>query len=250
MSNFVVINNNLLTEATKGGQSPARLNDTQSILRVNKKNEEILKEYIKYSSEDILALDKTKKAESYVRDFDNSGRAVTRIAITEKGWSFLAHFVECTTSTLGGIYCENYSGQVESQHYAKFYDSNGAEITDPLDMGDCVKSVFTILPSIDYEVVSGEIHQYNRPEGNMRLHSLIGAFMPNGAPISVKEFVRNLNLKFKDKAKAIVTDGRAPKLLRREFAGLPVDANQLQIVVNHEAGVVHELMIELEYYRE
>jgi hypothetical protein len=250
LNRFVIIDNNLITEATKGGQHPAPFNETQSIIRVNTDNEDNLKEFVKYTDEQLLALDRNEVAKSTVTPKDLSNRDFVRLAITQEGWAFLAHFIECTTSTIGGIYCENYNGQIESQHYAKFYDVDGNEITEEAGMGNCVKSVFTIIPSIDYEVVCGEIHQYERPTNNMRLHSIIGAFMPDGTPLSVKEFVRNLNMKFKDKAKAIVTDGRAPKLLKKSYAGLPFDANQIQIVINHEAGIKHELMIELEYYRE
>jgi hypothetical protein len=247
---FVVVDKNLITEKIKANQEPAYFNESQVVLRVNKDNEDYFQDFIKYTQDEFLALDRTKKADSYIKDYDDSGRPFTRLAITEKGWSFLAHFIECETSLLDSCYCEDHNGNRESQHYAKFYDSNGDEITDNLDMGDCVKSVFTIIPSIDYEIVSGEIHQFERPTGNLRLHSLIGAFMPDGTPISVKEFVRNLNLKFKDKAKAIVTDGRSPKLLKKEYADLPFDANQIQIVVNHDAGVRHQIMVELEYYRQ
>jgi hypothetical protein len=250
LSKFVIIDNNLITQSTKGGQQPAVFNDSQSVIRVNESNEQELKEFIKYTSDEILSLDKSVNAKSTVTPRDLSNRTFTRLAITEAGWAFIAHFIECTTSTVDGVYCENYAGQIESQHYAKFYDADNNELTTEQDMLNCVKSVFTIIPSIDYEVVCGEIHQYERPTSNMRLHSIIGAFMPDGTPLSVKEFVRNLNMKFKDKAKAIVTDGRAPKLLRKSFAGLPFDANQIQIVINHEPGIKHELMIELEYYRE
>lgn len=184
-------------------------------------------------------------------DKDKDGRPFTRLAITEKGWTFLAHFIEAETSVLNSIYCEDHTRTVEAQHYCKFYDVNGVELTSQAAIDtSCVKSVFTIIPGIDFEVVAGEIHQFERPTTNMRLHSIIGVIAPNGAPIATTEFVRNLNMKFKDKAKAIVTDGRAPKRLNKTVEGVPYDANQLQIVVNHDAGVKHQFMIELEYYRQ
>ena len=248
---FVVIDNNLLTEKTKAGQEPALFNSTQSILRVNRGNEEILKDFIKYSSEEILGLDNTRQARSTVFPKDESNRSFTRLAITQEGWAFLAHFVEAKTSTIDSIYCEDHNGNKEPQHYCKFYNADGLVLTSQSEIDtECVRSVFTIIIGFDFEIVCGEIHQYERPTTDIRMHSLMGAFMPDGTPISVKPFVKNLNMKFKDKAKAIMTDGRAPKLLRKEFAGLPFDANQIQIIVNHEAGVKHEFMVELEYYRE
>lgn len=251
LNQFVVINKNLITDSIKANQDPAFLNETQRILRVNKDNEDLLKNYIKYSEKEILNFDKSILQKSLVNQHDNSNRPFTRLAITEAGWSFLAHFFEGTTSLVNSIYCEDHLGNKENQHYCKFYDINGDELTNQSEIDtSCVKSVFTIIPGIDYEVVSGEIHQYERPTTNVRVHTLIGLIDNNGNAISTKPFVRNLNLKFKDTNKTIMTDGRAPKLLRKNFKGAPFDANQLQIIFYHEPGIKHEFMIELEYYRE
>lgn len=248
---FVVVNKNFITDSLLGGQQAAYLNDSQSIIRVNNQNQDLLKEFIKYSEEEVLSFDRTIQQDSFVHQHDDSNRPFTRLAITEAGWSFLAHFVEGRTSVLDSIYCEDHNGNIETQHYCKFYDASGNELTTQTSIDtDCVRSVFTIIPGIDYEVVSGEIHQFERPTENVRVHSVIGAVHPNGTFLGGKPFVKNLNLKFKGIHKSIVTDGRAPKLLRTNFQGLPFDENQLQIIINHPAGHKHEFMVELEYYRE
>lgn len=182
---------------------------------------------------------------------DSSNREIVRYAITQEGWAFLAHFIEGTTSKLNSIYCQDYQGNEETQHYCKFYDSNGTELTTQQDIDNsCVKSVFTIKPEIDYEIVSGEIHQYVKPTTNVRLNTVIGAVDNNGDLLSGVDFVRNLNLKFKDTNKAIVTDGRTARMLVKETSGVPFDTNQIQIIIYHDAGIQHDFMVELEYYRE
>lgn len=250
MNRFVILNSNVITDKLSAGQQAAKFNETQSILRVNKNNEDSFKDYVKYSEEEILSLDKSVIQRSLIQDFDRSNRPFTRIAITEKGWSFLAHFVEAETSKLNSTYCANENGVKESQHYSKFYDSNGDELTTQGSIdSDCVKSVFIIKPGIDYEIVSGEVHHYVRPTTDIRMHSLIGIIDPNGNPIAMKAFVRNLNLRYKDTNKAIMTDGRAPKLLRVNLDGVPFEANQMMVIMYHEPGIKHKFMLELEYYR-
>jgi hypothetical protein len=212
-----------------------------------------LKDFIRYDkSSYIQTVQRINNDEvfSTIKNTDSSGRQLSRFVINKDGWSFLAKFIEGTTSLLDSIYCEDHNGNRETQHYCMFFDAQGNQLLTQQEIdASCVKSVFTIIPNEDIEIVSGEIHQYERPTSDMRMHTLVGAFMPDGTVISAKPFVQNLNMKFKDKAKAIVTDGRSPKLLRKEFAGLPFDANQIQIVVNHEAGVRHNFMVETEYYR-
>lgn len=186
-----------------------------------------------------------------IPDRDNSGRSFVRTAVTEKGWAFLAHFVECETSVLNSVYCEDHQGNRETEHFCKFFDANGVELTEQASIdSSCVKSVFTIKVGVDVDMIAGEIHQFERPVGDLRLHSLIGVFDPNGTPLSVKEFVRNLNMRYKDKAKTIATDGRAVKRLDKNVEGVPYDANQIQLVVNHDIGVKHKFLVELEYYRQ
>lgn len=181
---------------------------------------------------------------------DSGGRQVSRLAITEEGWSFLAHFIECQTSTLDGIFCEDKDGNEETQHYAKFYDSSNNELTTQMSItASCVKSVFTIIPNTDIEIVSGEVHHFTIPLTDVRLHSSIGVIAPDGTPIATKDFVRNLNLKYKGVNKSIITDGRAPKRLDQTLEGVPYDANQIQVVVYHDTGMQHDFMLELEYYR-
>jgi hypothetical protein len=253
---WVILDKDFITEQIRAGQQERVLSNGQALLRVNSKNESFLIDFKKYTADEIalLNLDQQSKLKSkHSNDIDDSGRQITRITYNSDGWSFLAHFVELTTSTIGGIYCQDENGNEEIQHYAQFFDVDGNQLLTQAECdASCVKSVFTIIPAIDYEIVSGEIHQYERPTTNMRMHTRLGAFLPDGTPLSTKEFVRNLNMKFKDKAKAIVTDGRAPKMLRREFAGLPFDANQIQIIIYHPdaVGFKHECMIEIEYYRE
>ena len=86
------------------------------------------------------------------------------------------------------------NGVKEEKHHASFYDENNNKLTTQDSINEnCVKSVFTIIPDTDIEMISGEVHLYERPTKDLRLHSLIGAFMPDGTKIVATAFVKNHN---------------------------------------------------------
>lgn len=181
---------------------------------------------------------------------DESGRQMVRVAITESGWSYLAQFIEVETSVLDSIHSYAETGVRETQHIAKYFDASGNELTTQTQIDtDCVKSVFTIKVGFDFEIIGGEMHQFETPTTDVRIHALIGMFDNNGSPISYKAFVKNLNMRYQTASKPNPTDGRAPKLLRKDFFPAPYDANQLQMICFHSPGTKHKMQVELEYYR-
>ena len=48
---------------------------------------------------------------------------------------------------------------------------------------------------------------------------------------------------------SIKTDGRAAKYMKKDIVGVPYQANQIQVIVRHNAGIQHKLMLTLEYFR-
>jgi hypothetical protein len=61
MSKFAIVDQNYLTPKVKAGQVERNLPNGQAILRVNKNNEELLKDYIKYDADGIRNLDLNRK---------------------------------------------------------------------------------------------------------------------------------------------------------------------------------------------
>ena len=151
-----------------------------------------------------------------------------RYAATDKGWSYLAHSIELTTSTLGASFSEDWKGSSLGDTSLRFYDSNDQEIVGCIDNCDnnitysstqehidtkCVKTTLTLDLGVDYDIVSGMLSQARVPKditGNLvdvRFHVLVGVFDDNGVPFDpdgpgtgwseqVTEFVSGFNLKF------------------------------------------------------
>jgi len=61
---FVILDSRSITDKIKAGQEPVRFNESQSILRVNDKNADLLVNYKKYTDDEILTLDRNVLAES------------------------------------------------------------------------------------------------------------------------------------------------------------------------------------------
>lgn len=54
MKKYVIVETDILTEATKGGFEPRELANGQAVLRVGESNEDLLKDYKKYTADEIL----------------------------------------------------------------------------------------------------------------------------------------------------------------------------------------------------
>jgi hypothetical protein len=201
----------------------------------------------------IAAHDGTPSPEIAELEIDDDGRQVTKTATTYKGWRYLAHVIEVETAKLNGIFSANWDGSSRTDFEMKFYDDQDAELVAgtqaELD-SDCVKTVITIAPSHDYDIIGGNIHQHTTPTENIRLWVIAGATDLAHVPGTVKEFVGGLNMKFMGINEQIETDGRASARLNLETEGLPVPTNKMQYIITHPAGHQHELMIVLEYFRQ
>tara|TARA_R100000951_G_scaffold19275_1_gene16084 strand:- start:1259 stop:2107 length:849 start_codon:yes stop_codon:yes gene_type:complete len=202
------------------------------------------------------------------KDKDDSGREVTRQAATDKGWAYLAHPIEFTTSKLNSIYSKNWKGEDRDTCSVEFFDANYIKLTDQSTIdSDCVETRLTIKLGIDYDIVSGKLEQIDAPnDGNgnlldVRMYVLIGIFDQNNNPFDpdgpgtawseqVTEFVGGINLKFFSNNQEVETDGRAGKKLFKIVNDLiPFDQNQIQFRIKHPAGLKHDLMPILEYFR-
>jgi len=195
-------------------------------------------------------------ANKKIKEIDDEGRQISRIAAGKKGWTYLAHPIEITTSTIDGAFSADYTGTARIDFDMKLYDAQDAEITVQATADtDCVKTVVTFKPLYDYEIISGNIHQCCATTEDIRIWVLGGAFaVASNTPISVKEFVGGLNLKNISVNDHIETDGRASKLMVKDITskGLPFptyQGNCFQFIIRHPAGEKHDIMTVLEYFR-
>jgi len=195
----------------------------------------------------------TKHSHNLEKEVDDDGRQIVKSATTYKGWRYFAHTIEVESATLDSAYSSDYTGADRTDYTLKFYDSENTELTAgtqaELD-SDCVKTVITLAPAYDYDIIGGKIHQHTTPLENIRLHVIAGATDLSHLPGTIKEFVGGLNMKFMGVNENIETDGRAGARMNLATEGIPVATNKLQYIITHPAGERHELMIVVEYFRQ
>jgi len=180
-------------------------------------------------------------------EIDEQGRQIIRMAAGQVGWAFLAHPIEFKTAKLGSLYEKKVDGTDRAISTVKFYDANGTEVTDAQYETDIVKTVILVKPPHDFEIIAGSLHQIERPTTNARIYVIAGIIELGGA--YVKEFIGGINMKFIGADEQMRFDGRAAKYMKKDIVGVPYQANQFQITVKHDAGVNHDFMFMLEYFR-
>ena len=201
-------------------------------------------------------------ANKNLSDIDSEGRKISRLAYGNKGWVYIAHPLEFTTSKLNSCFSKNWQNTDRGDIVFKFYDTNGTELVAgtqaELDTS-CVETRVTLKPDYDYEIISGTIDQKLAPTQDVRMWVVGGVIntttnspweYPAASGIfHAKEFAGGLNLRYMGSEQQIKTDGRSSKFMEKTTAGVPYATNQFQIIVRHPAGYNHDLMIIFEYYR-
>jgi len=191
---------------------------------------------------------------------DESNRTLVRVVAAKKGWTYLAHPIECTTSLLSnGCYTNDWQDNSRGDVTMRYYNSSDVELVAgtqaELD-SNCVKTTITFNPSYDYEIVSGNIHQHTTPTSDVRLWVVGGVIDNSGLPWeyptnnwNVSEFAGGLNLKYMGDQQQIETDGRASKYMQKTITGVPYNANQMQVILRHPVGEQTDIMLVLEYFK-
>ena len=185
-------------------------------------------------------------------EIDEQGRQVSRIAAGKKGWSYIAHPFEFETSKFSSLYSKKYDNTDRNDVTIKFYDSNNDEVTTPglsnVNEETIVKTVITWKPNYDYELIAGSVRQNAQATSDIRLW-VLGGILELGSSY-IKEFAGGLNLRYIGANEELKTDGRASKYMKKDITGISYQGNQIQLIVKHDAGVHHKIMLVLEYFRE
>lgn len=180
-------------------------------------------------------------------EIDSQGRQIIRPAAGQKGWTYLARPIEFEISKLGSLYSKNYLDQDYGDVTIKFYNASNVEVTSVENESTIVKTVVLLKPNHDYELIAGNVRQVVAPTNDVRVWVIGGIIELGGA--YVKEFAAGINLKYLGADEEIKTDGRAAKYMTKDIAGVPYQGNQLQIIVRHNAGDYHKIMLMFEYFR-
>lgn len=181
------------------------------------------------------------------QEIDVDGRQIIRAAAGKAGWSYLAHPIEFETAKFNSLYEKDNLGNDRGFSSIKFYNASNVEVTDSANENTIVKTVILFKPSYDYELISGNLQQIDSPSTDVRLW-VLGGIIELGSPY-IKEFAGGLNMRFYGANESVKTDGRAAKYMKKDIVGVPYQANQLQVIVRHDAGIQHKLMLTLEYFR-
>ena len=215
---------------------------------------------------DIITVDViTQEQETYIKDWfyslndmpisikdsdkeiDSQGRQIIRAAAGQKGWTYLARPIEFEISKIGSLYSKNYLDQDYTDVTIKFYNASNVEVTSAENESTIVKTVVLLKPNHDYELIAGNVRQIVSPTNDIRVW-VIGGIIELGGDY-VKEFAAGINMKYLGADEEIKTDGRAAKYMTKDIVGVPYQANQLQVIVRHNAGDYHKIMLTFEYFR-
>ena len=191
-------------------------------------------------------------------EIDDEGRQINRNAYGKKGWTYLAHPIEFTTSEKDSVFSEDFKGDDRADYALRFYDDAGVELTDQTAIDAyCVETRLTIRPAYDYEVISGTVDIHSAITENIRMW-VVGGVMdqydmpwqyPAAGIYQVKEFAGGINFKYIGADQKMETDGRAAKFMAKNKTGVPFQTNQFQFIMKHLVGCKKDFMVVLEYFR-
>lgn len=176
---------------------------------------------------------------------DIDGTPVARVKATKKGWIYGMIPVEFQTAKLNSLDSKLVDGTTRSGFTYKIYDANDTEITTVLGEINAVKTVIDFEPTYDYEIIGGQMQQLSKPATDIHVWVIAAPDIPANYGGS-KEMVGGVDLKFLDPADKLNADGRVSKLIPYD----PVyHSGKLRLVLKHDAGVQHALLLVLEIFR-
>lgn len=165
---------------------------------------------------------------------DSDGSSMTRVKMFKAGVAVRFHFVNFTTADHGSLYHKKADGTDLSWCTFKIYDSENAEITDPANEGNAVKSVLTWEPpSINYEIIGGAFYQDTAPSTDVYVWAIGVPDVAEGSGGSIP-FATSANLKNMGSGQAFVIDGRVPKTMNYNAT---YHTSKFQFIFKHNAGV-------------
>lgn len=170
---------------------------------------------------------------------DNDGSKLARHKITKTGWGLHCHKVELETSKLSSVIDIDKDGIDWGYATIKFYDVNNQELTTQNDIdANCVRTDMSFEPTVDYEIIAGEIWQKSVPVSAMLLnlfHQFSGHEFCTGG----------FNMEFLPANGYKKMDGRTAKMMPYNAT---YHTNLLILRCRHSAGVRHRLMLVLEIF--
>jgi hypothetical protein len=184
-------------------------------------------------------------ANKSVENLDTDGAVILRPKAAKAGWTYFLCPIEFTTSKLASVVSKQADNTDRSGITYKIYNSSNVEITDSADEATATKTVVDFEPSYDYEVIGGQIQQHTKPTSDIRVW-VIGVPDISEAYGGSKEMVGGVNLKYIDPTDKVSADGRVTKYLAYNAT---YHTNKLRLIIRHDAGIQHDLLLVLEMFK-
>lgn len=176
---------------------------------------------------------------------DPDGAAIVNPKLATDGRRYQSMFAGLTTSKYGGMYCKDANNDDSTIFVHKIYDVAGDEITSSGGEANAVLTVFNFNPSASYDIQGFCLYQKTQPTSNMFLSAVAAYLVPAIYGGSIPSIV-GCNLKFApygNKEIDWVGDSCSP---------ITYDPDNFthwhQLKIYHDAGVQHEMMVEVIWY--
>ena len=191
---------------------------------------------------DLTDFETNYKPAANITVSDSDGATLMRPKQAQKGWSYQARGIEFVTSKLNSLVNDKFDGTAWGDAVIKFYDSVGTELTTQSSITtSCVETRVDFTPTYDYEIIGGFINILAQPTTDCRLW-IVGA--PGIADIAM---ISGINLRFLSINERLVIDGRTSK--RMNYNNPIPGTNTLRLIIKHDAGIQHSLIIAWEHYK-
>lgn len=180
---------------------------------------------------------------------DSESAQLNRLKYAPSGWTYQAHFMEVTTSKIGGLVSLNKEGTQITFGSLKFYRADGTEITTSsqtdLD-AECVHTKLIWVPDHAIEIISGSIKPLVATSDDIRLWATAAPHIP-AAQGGTKRFVHGgLNFKYLNAKEELRTDGRASKHIALDTTHF---SHTWHFDVKHPVGRNFEFQLLMEFYK-
>lgn len=259
MSYIVKIKNDTITSQTWVGKAFAAAEEYQvseakrskwasnsTLLTAISNSEALVGDGSEYFTDISKALDWLKGTNLTPSDTD--GVPLSRTKVTKTGWHYQANSVEFSTAKLSSLVNIDAAGDDLGYTTIKYYDVVGVELVagtqGELDT-DCVKTVITWEPGVDYEIIGGTLYQSAAPSNDVRLWITAVPDLTPAQGGSIPFMEGGMNLKHMGTGAIMELDGKTPKLMTYNAT---YHTSKFQITATHTAGDQCPVMVVLKVF--
>lgn len=190
-------------------------------------------------------IDFLKDVDITPRDVD--GSPLSRVKVTKSGWHYQLHCIEFSTSKRVVDHSTHEDESDINFCVMKAYRADGTEITDDANLNEAVKTTITWEPTHTYDILGAKFYQLATPTESIRMYSSAAAHIPIQYGGNKRFVTGGFNLKFLPASSGFDIDGRAPKTVYYDSVN---HSGSFTMIFKHPAGLVHNMMLVFELFKE